>query len=164
MSLFLQNSTKDAIITYTNDFLTVPIIIQASGENDIITFDNSSEVIDTTVKKTADGAIIATVKPVLITGKMMLQWLSPARLAIANIQNTKQAKTLAIPGTLNIVSPSGAWNVNLPTVVFTGIPSGPTLNLDGVGECQVSFSCDLPTNTILGSVLSTAASVANLLG
>ena len=164
MSLFLQNSTKDAIITYTNDFLKVPIIIQASGENDIITFDNSNEVITTTVKKTADGAIIATVQPVLITGHMTLQWLSPARLAIANIQNTQSVATLVVPGTLNIVSPSGAWNINLPTFCFTGLPSGSTLTKDGVGECQVSFSCDLPTNTILGAVLSTAASLTNLLG
>ena len=163
-ALFLQDSTKDAIITYTNDFLAAPIIIQASGENDIVTFDNNSEVIDTTVRKTADGAILATVKPVLITGHLTQQWLSPARLAIANIQNTKQKTSLVIPGTLNIVSPSGAWNVNLPTFVFTGIPSGPTLNADGVQEVQVSFTCDIPTNTILGSVLSTAASVANLLG
>lgn len=163
-TLFLQDSTKDAIITYTNQFLSVPIIIQASGESDIITFDNNSEVIDTTVRKTADGAILATVKPVLITGHLTQQWLAPSRLAIANIQNTKQKTSLVIPGILNIASPSGAWNINLPSFVFTGVPAGPTLTSEGVSEVQVSFTCDLPTNTILGSVLSTATSVANLFG
>lgn len=161
--LLLQRSTKDAIITYSNSFIKAPIILQAFGENDILQIDNDGEVEVADVRKTADDAMIVTIKPALITGKITQQWNSPSRLALASIQNTQYAASVGIPGTLNILSPSGMWNILLPMCILKGVPSAPTLNNDGVQQVNISFSCDLPTSTNIGAIASTAMAALNLL-
>lgn len=162
--LLLQNSTKDAIITYINDFIKRPIIIQAVGESDIIQFDNDGEVEVANVRKTADNAMLVTIKPALVTGSITQQWQSPSRLSLAAIQNTQYAATMGIPGTLNITSPSGLWNITLPNVILKGVPSAPTMTVDGVQQVKTSFSCDIPTSLNIGAIASTAMAALNLLG
>ena len=161
--LLLQRSTKDVIITYKNKYIKAPIVLQAFGETNIIQFDNNGEVKVANVKKTADNAMIVTIEPALITGKITQQWNSPSRLALASIQNSQYAFASGIEGELNIFSPSGMWNILLPRFILDGVPSAPTLDKDGVQPVEISFSCDLPTSTNIGAIASTAMAALNLL-
>lgn len=161
--LIIQRTARDAVITYSNEFIKVPIILQAFGENDIIQFDNDGEVEVADVRKTADDAMIITIKPALITGQITQQWNSPSRLSLAAIQNTQYAASIGIGGTLNILSPSGMWNITLPNCILKGVPSAPTMNNDGVQQVKISFACNLPTSLNIGAVASTAMAALNLL-
>lgn len=163
MSLLLQNSTKDAIITYMNDGLVAPIVIQAVGESDIIQFDNDGEIEVANVRKTADNATLVTIKPALLTGSITQQWQSPSRLSLSAVQNTQYAATIGIPGTINIASPSGLWNITIPQVILRGVTGAPTLTVEGVQQIKFSFTADIPTSLNIGAVASAAMSALNLL-
>lgn len=160
-SLVLQNTARDSIITYMNDFLKKPIVIQAAGEDDILTFDGDGEVETVVVKKTADGVMTVAIKPALISGKIAQQWNSSSRLSLAAIQNTQNSAGLIVVGTLNIANPAGLWDITLPNVILTTVPTAPNLKRDGVQPVSISFTCDLPTTVDIGSIASTAFAVLN---
>ena len=146
-------------IPYRPNWLTDPITGRLHRE-----FDNDGEVEVANVRKTADNAMLVTIKPALVTGSITQQWQSPSRLSLAAIQNTQYAATMGIPGTLNITSPSGLWNITLPNVILKGVPSAPTMTVDGVQQVKISFSCDIPTSLNIGAIASTAMAALNLLG
>lgn len=161
--MILQNSTKDAIITYTNDFMKAPILIQAVGESDIIAFDNDGEIEVANVRKTADGVTLVTIKPALLSGSITQQWQSPSRLSLSAVQSSQYAATMAVGGTINIASPSGMWNINIPNVILTGVTGAPTMTVEGVQQIKFSFKADIPTDLNLGAIASAAMAAFNLI-
>lgn len=160
--LLLQSSTKDSIITYMNPFMKAPIIIQAVGESDIINFDNDGEIEVANVRKTADNAMLVTIKPALLSGSITQQWQSPSRTALSAVQNTQYSATIGIPGTINISSPSGLWNITIPQVILLGVTGAPTLTVEGVQQIKFSFKADIPTSLNIGAVASAAFAALNL--
>ena len=163
-NLWLQTSTKDVVISYTNASINVPIIIQATGTTDIITFDNNGAIENVNYQVTADGATTVSAKPVFVSGTITMQWLSPARLSIERIQNLQDQLCIILPGTLKVFSPSGQWTRTFNNFAWISLTTAPDMVVDGTGEIKMPFRSAPPSGVSIGNAVTAVTSIANLIG
>lgn len=156
-SIMLQASAKDVIMTYTNPLVSIPIVISATGIEDMISIENSEGA---KMEAGTDGVLSAHVVPssAAIKGKIMLQPLSPALAAIIQVVQNQFLSSYVTPGTLNITNPSGQWNVTFPNFIwrfnFAGFSMG-----EKVKDVDCHFAAGLPNTSIFGSLISIGTAV-----
>ena len=156
--LRFQASASDVIITWIGEGMIKPITMVGFDEQNIIEMDGDGEVENTKTFKTADGATVGSVGYVMVKGTLTLQWNSPSRVSVDAVRNAQNADKLIRYGTLNIALPSALNNINYQNAVFTGVPTGPNLNKDGIQAVKISFKADVPNNEQLGAFLAAASS------
>ena len=148
-------STK---ITLKNPVLSVPIIITGTGMDEMISID---AVENGVFEKTTDGQSIGFVKPVKVTGTIMLNPGSTAIGAIWQIQQAQLAGVL-IPGTLNVTNPTAGFNDTFQNFCITSAWTGHSVK-DKVQDIPFKFSAEIP-NSALTQLINFGLSVSGLLG
>ena len=158
--IILNATAQDAIITYTNPLLTLPVIISGSGIEDRINIDDIEDIV---TEIGTDNTMSAHYKAVLIKGKLTLQPLSLALLSIRKVLEKQGILKVVIPGTLTVASPSGLWQYTLNNVVFTTKFKGFELG-DKVKDVVIAFNAKAVDATVLGGILSSALNLGGVGG
>jgi hypothetical protein len=153
-------SSKDIIVTYTNSLLTVPILINGSGTDNIISFD-SVETAD--LKPLADGNYASHVKAAVASGKITLCGTSPTLTQFLNVLSTQYTLGGGLVGSINIANPSNGSDYSINTIVITAAPPIPTFGTE-IKDIEVSFKCQPIANiTTLSAVIDSARAIASLI-
>lgn len=153
-------SSKDIVVTYTNALLTVPILINGSGTDNIISFD-TVETAD--LKPTADGNYAASVKAAVASGKLTLTGTSPSLTQLLNVLAQQYLLGGSLVGTINIANPSNLSDYTINTIVLTGAPPIPTFGTE-IKDMEISFKCQpIADISTLAATINTARNVASLI-
>jgi hypothetical protein len=153
-------SSKDVLVTYTNTLLTLPILMNGSGTDNIISFD-AAEVAD--MRPTADGNYASYVKNAVASGKLTFTGTSPSILQLLNVMQQQFTLGGAVVGAINVTNPATGAAYRINTITLTSAPPAPSFGTE-IKDFEVSFKCQPFANIAsLGAIIDTARNVVSLL-
>lgn len=153
-------SSKDIIVTYNNNLLTIPILLNGSGTDNIISFDDA-EVADK--RATADGNYASWVKNVVSSGKLTFTGTSPSINQLLNVMQQQNLIGGAIEGDIIISNPGGLALYTIAGVTLTSAPPAPTFGTE-IKDFNIGFKCNPFSNiSTLGAIVNTATSIGALI-
>lgn len=153
-------SSKDIIVQYANDLITVPILLNGSGTDNIISFDDA-EVADK--RPTADGNYASWVKAAISSGKLTFTGTAPSITQFLNVMQQQNLIGGAIEGNIIISNPGGLALYTIYGVVLTAAPPAPTFGAE-IKDFNISFKCNAFANiSTLGAIINTATSIAAII-
>jgi hypothetical protein len=149
-------STK---LLITMPIFTTPLVMSGMGIDDMIAID---AVENGVFEKTTDGQSVGYVKPVKVTGTLML---NPGSTALGGIWQIQQAQALSgalIPGTLSVSNAVVGFSDAFTNFCITSAWTGHSVK-DKVQDIPIKFSAEIPNST-LTQLINLGLSIASLVG
>lgn len=151
--MYLQLTSRNAIVSYqsvgTGGAVPNPTILQGWAEDNFMTLDITDNV---EMKKSLDNITIGWVKPVVMSGRLMVLPNSPAQQTLLQVQTFQTISGIISPGILTITYPSLLASVVYQNFTiksaFSGYPIG-----EKVGNCEITFGAEIPNASTINSLI-----------